>query len=1003
LATVELRICQQCQELMPPGLTRCSACQGAIGVADAWALVGRELGRYRLTELVGAGGMGLVYAAEHTGLLRRVALKLLLPSLDSPEFLERFRREARMLAELRHPHIVEIYDFDVTAAGLPYYAMELLEGMSLATALQRQARPQPLASLGIWLRQIGAALDYAHRHRVIHRDLKPDNIFLARSDGGVRIKLLDFGIAKKLGSDAVETSLTLTGAMIGTPLYLTPETIAGGPVDARADQYALALIVAECLLGHPLRQGLSLTEILYRAQHHPIAPTQLPDTLPAAARVALVRATEPDPAQRHASVLDFIAALELPDSNAGSLLDLAAPASTTPALATTTPAGLVAAAPAPPKAAQAAAVPAVPKLARVGSQWRLLALLAVVTVALGLSAWWWTLQPGNRTSASADLGSLSEAGRFTTPADAGTLIGIASIGAVLRTAGGVYLRPLDATRESTRRNDRDGEQLLGVTENDEFLLRRGDRIYALDPQGGAESLRLQLPEAAEGALAWRRDGRALAYVHGQEIRLLEGDQPPRTITRINTDRLAGLQLGERQILIQLQQPVAAQILALDGLTPPWSLTSEVGRLHDLAWDEAGGRVAFCGFAPQVEIHTRAGFQLQSVPVTNNCYAALWLPGGEQLLLRSDHGLQLWNGKQSLQLPLSMTVGGIGMSLPRLRFHHGQVLLAEVQSGLLLQFDLGGDVAAAVNPGGGAEVWDLLSRADAQYVAHADGSLLKISGNTRSVQHVHEAGITDLVGDDQHIASASDDRTLAVWRSSDLSVSWRTRGHDFLINQLWLAPDQSALWSSSSDGSLKRWRWPELEITETVDLRQLLAAPELSLHALWFSADQREALVGTWNQRLIRLQRNAQGWQAQAMAVGSKAGYRLLECAAVDAVALLGTEPTRLWLWDRRQQRLVDLPELGLELYALAPGSGPDRLMAAGSGALVEYQLQRSSDGMLSANWRVLLQSRLGTVGAADVDPVGRRWWLGNQLGEVRALGFDQLPASVTASIALHYR
>ena len=993
---MELRICLQCQELVPQGLTRCPHCAGGIGLADAWTLIGRQLGRYRLTELIGAGGMGMVYSAEHTGLLRRVAVKLLLPSLDGAEFLERFRREARMLAELRHPNIVEIYDFDVTPAGVPFYAMELLDGMSLASALHRRPGPRSLASVAPGLRQIGAALDHAHRRQVIHRDLKPDNIYLARIDGQVRIKLLDFGIAKKLGGDGGDTRLTGTGTRLGTPLYLTTEQIDGRVVDARADQYALALIVAECLLGHPLRAGMSITEILYRAQHQPIDIGQLPESLPASARAALVRATDPDPAQRFASVLAFLDALDVDeagDLNWAEALLADSPATASPALlATTTPVRL----PVTERVgagSQSEASAAAPSAGWRGRNWGWAITGSGLIAALALA---WQLQRApdagpTQTSAGASTAVLVESARYPTPIDAGSLIGISDVGALLATAGGVYLRPLAADSESTRRSNNPDEQLIGVSDSGKWLLQRGDRLLAADPAGAGEVELLQLPSPLGGLYAYRSDGRALAYARGSELMLLESGSVPRRVASVPEGRLIDLRLGRHQLLAVLRAPLELQVHALDGHSPPWTFASAVGRVHDLAWDEAAARVAVCGFAPEVEVHERGTGAPQRIAVRNACHAALWLPGSPQLLLRSDNELLLWSTNGMQALPLGSQAGAVGSAVPRLAYHQGQVLLSEPEAGLLLKFDLAGALAPAVDTGDGSEVWDLLSSGQTQYVAHADGTLTALAGDRVSTHRIHEAGITDLVGTPEALASASDDRSLAVWRTSDMSTTWRTRGHEFLVNQLWLAPDQSALWSSSSDGSLKRWRWPSLEVAETIDLRQLLAAPDLSLHAVWFNAEQREALVGTWNRSLIHLSRNGADWKAERLPLASESGYRLLEIAGLDAVALLGIRPTRLWLWDRKRQALAELPEFSLELYALAGGSAAQRIMAGGKGALIEFELQRGDDGLLAARWRVGLNSALGTIGAADIDAAAGCWWLGNNLGQVRPFRFEALP------------
>src|SRR5689334_4401433 len=185
---------------------------------------GSVIGQYRVTGVLGEGGMGVVYAAEHTLLGRPAALKLLLPELSSKQdIVQRFFNEARAATAIRHPGIVEIYDFGWTNEGAAYIVMELLQGETLRA---RRARgPMPWSAALAITRQIAGALGAAHAKGIVHRDLKPDNIFLVPDPevpGGERIKLLDFGIAK-LAGQAVGQHMTRTGAVIGTPTYMAPE------------------------------------------------------------------------------------------------------------------------------------------------------------------------------------------------------------------------------------------------------------------------------------------------------------------------------------------------------------------------------------------------------------------------------------------------------------------------------------------------------------------------------------------------------------------------------------------------------------------------------------------------------------------------------------------------------------------------------------------------------------------------------------------------------------
>jgi eukaryotic-like serine/threonine-protein kinase len=207
--------------------------------------------KYRLLEQLGQGGMGSVWRAEHLLLRSQVAIKLISPELaTSREGLSRFLREAQAAASLRSPHVVQILDYGVDE-GTPYIAMELLEGESLGTRLSRVGRltQREVGSLFV---QLGRAIARAHDSGIIHRDLKPDNVFIVHNDEEEIAKVLDFGIAK-LSTRAVDgpaTGATRTGALLGTPYYMSPEQVEGAStLDCRSDVWAIGVIAYECLVG----------------------------------------------------------------------------------------------------------------------------------------------------------------------------------------------------------------------------------------------------------------------------------------------------------------------------------------------------------------------------------------------------------------------------------------------------------------------------------------------------------------------------------------------------------------------------------------------------------------------------------------------------------------------------------------------------------------------------------------------------------------------------------
>ena len=201
---------------------------------------GQRFGAYMLGPLLGRGGMGVVYQAQHVHLGRTVALKLLAPELSrSEDFRARFLRESRLAAELDHPGIVTVYDAGEVNDVL-FIAMRFVRGTDLAALLQQRGPLPPDETLSI-LHQVATALDAAHAAGLVHRDVKPANVMIE----GQRCYLADFGLTKRSSSDSVQ--LTAAGQFLGTVDYVAPEQIEGRPTDGRADQYALGCVLFECL------------------------------------------------------------------------------------------------------------------------------------------------------------------------------------------------------------------------------------------------------------------------------------------------------------------------------------------------------------------------------------------------------------------------------------------------------------------------------------------------------------------------------------------------------------------------------------------------------------------------------------------------------------------------------------------------------------------------------------------------------------------------------------
>ncbi len=365
-----------------------------------------QFGRYRLLALIGEGGMGQVYRAHDTEIGRDVAIKVLPAGLLGERgYVQRFRREAYAVARLNEPHIIPIYDTGEINGRL-YLTMPIVDGIDLHTSLAQRGRMTPELAVKV-IEQVAAALDTAHSHGLVHRDVKPSNVLMTASEF---VYLIDFGIAH----DESETRLTQTGSVLGTVAYMAPERFSTGHADARADVYALACVLHECLTGQAPYPGGSLEHVM--AGHmtkDPPRPTAVNPTVPAAFDSVIAAGMAKDPQQRYQSASELAAAARealynsapppKPSSGAATIVEaprddaatVAHPArQPTEALPTVAAQKPVAAAPKPVAAARQRSASRSPRIAFAVATVLALAALAVALIGLGPAPLGGDLMPG---------------------------------------------------------------------------------------------------------------------------------------------------------------------------------------------------------------------------------------------------------------------------------------------------------------------------------------------------------------------------------------------------------------------------------------------------------------------------------------------------------------------------------------------------------------------------------------------------------------------------------
>ncbi|HEY5090378.1 MAG TPA: serine/threonine-protein kinase, partial [Polyangia bacterium] len=279
-------------------------------------MIGERVNNYQVVSLLGEGGMGAVYLAEHPFMGRKAAIKVLRRELAEDEGLvERFMNEARAANAIHHPNIIDIIDVGQLPSGIPYLMMEFLDGESLAKRIEREKRLAVSAAVDI-ATQTASALYAAHGKGIVHRDLKPDNLYLVSDEArrfGQRVTVLDFGIAKLRGELSGSGAKTQSGSVMGTPPYMSPEQCRGitDEIDHRTDVYALGIILYEMLTGAPpfMSEGWGEVVLMHVTKAPPPPRTRNPEITPEVEAVIL-KALAKTPADRWASMAELGMALQ---------------------------------------------------------------------------------------------------------------------------------------------------------------------------------------------------------------------------------------------------------------------------------------------------------------------------------------------------------------------------------------------------------------------------------------------------------------------------------------------------------------------------------------------------------------------------------------------------------------------------------------------------------------------------------------------------------------------
>ena len=983
---MELRVCTGCQRVVP-GETHCPECGKALTLASPDFFLGRSFGKYNLEKVLGVGGMGVVYLAEQRTLLRKVALKLVLPQHDDTVFRRRFLREARVLAELRHPNIVEVFDFDVNEWGLPFYVMEYLEGQTLREMLEERGRLKPTEVVGI-MREVAAGLGSVHRHGIVHRDLKPENIFLADFDGGRVAKVLDFGIAKAQGPGN-ETHLTQTGLVVGTINYLAPEQLLDGAIGPATDQYALALVVAELLTGKAVRAGKTMARIISEEIDRPADVQPLVGMgFHKGFSDAIKRATAPDPGMRFTDIEAFIDSVGIAaegHSESDDGLTIASSAGQRPK------GGIPTVSDRPSRTSRT------PSTEVPFRHWWIAAAVVFALVIVTSVFFAFRYQPASGEGARVAM--LDVEREIPVALDVNRILSYRNEILTLGGMGGLILQEEVSDLPPTRLSI-DPKAILGVTPDGFLVIREADEVLLRESDGGeSESWADGLPAGVEVTAS--PDTRFLVsrIENGLNVFRLDFQHFRQAFSIELGYEAEAVGVGNRLLVIvgggRLQVwSLDEQVLKYDQPFTELSVTA-------LAVNDDADLVAVGGWFDHVvviDISEKTSHRIPRRQGATQDLDLIFLPAGRTLAIGERGGITLWRPGDGVIDQWDHPDSDIS----DMCVDSGRLLALDRKNHMVLVLSLGGMTSGQVVDFGEDNAWTAVADPTGPrvLVGTQTGLLYAIDLETDEVTHhtVHTQGITSLVTDGKRLASASDDKTIAVWRLPQLTVEWRSRAHGFLINQLFLNDTSQTLWSTSSDHSLKRWSWPDLEELETVRTEDIVGEA-LSLGALWVSPDERRVFLGTWNRKVLLLKRQADGpWTGRAFPFDSFGGYVIADLGDLEAVMMAGVQqPFGLVVYDFESDRLLRLRGANRNINCLVSVDDGRRVLAFGDHEILDFRFRRSDDGMLHYSMALTQHHDLGVSSAATLLSESRVA-VANDRGVLHVISIDDIDGLVLCDV-----
>ncbi len=1007
---IEFRFCEECEKIFGGG-AKCPHCGSRLELKEPAFFIGQSFGKYSVEGILGHGGMGMVYLARHSVLGRLAALKIILPELgeEGDTFLARFLREAQLLAQLKHRGIVDIYDFDVSHWGLPYYAMEFVEGISLRSLLVQYGKLFALDDYSDIFKDIASALDYAHEKGVVHRDLKPENIIIALSEGKPAAKILDFGIAKIMAEGEAGKTLTGEGNVIGTLNYIAPEQVLGGKISPRTDQYAFALIVAEILSGKAVREGKTLGEICATEIQASLKAERLPESAPESVRDAIRKATEKDPEQRFGKVSDFVSALGLKAPEKSEKLVSIIQRETAGCSPTITPipSKAVISKLTPGKVSKKTKVseekePSPPEKKKKG--WLKYAVLGTAAFAVLGMSWLLFFNKPKKSSEpeKKELAVCEKTGEWSIPPDSSAVIScVDGRTALLKGGRSLYLVNLSSNQMPTMVPLAAGEEVLGTAP-------AGDPVIYKPAANGAEVVERSVSESKEKLLFSFASARPGSVMISRSLRTAA----LRTGTRVATysqfmDKLTPLAAidnpeasSEGGICALSDSYFAAywndRLFVYDARTGANLFRKDLKeKVYGLYIDDASGKLALWGWFDRINIYSLPDGAVSEIKVAGETKDVIVIPDKPTLAAAGNYGVKFWDFATSKLLFESSAEE----SYSSLFFSPTGIFAVSAGKGTMSKYALRSVFPARTAKVCDKELWSLADdpKEKKVFAGGADGKIYIIpeSGEVTS-KELHTLGVTSIVLSGDTMISASDDKTIAVFKMPSLELQYRSTAHTFLINHLLLSGSPARLWSSSSDGSLKSWTLPNLQEQFSVSITELLGKKH-SLHGFWISPEADRMVIGTWNNELVYLKKEGTGgFKPRVFDIASRAGICVSEIKGRDLIAIAGVnDRSAVYIFDLRTEELYLLPEITGSPYTFSvfPSGEDGTVLLCPFGEIVRLKFDRGADGRISYSSSLWLSPEIACTGIAVLSSDGNSVITATDTGEILWIGLKSLGAA----------